>query len=244
VRGEEVISVDNIDTRLSLLALVESMVRHGSQDWTCSAFVASSSESILKEIVSPNLVWRVGRVEATMRKVAISIAHAVLKTGSVTVETLVSTAGMLIPSLVSHLDDTDISIRLIACLCLNSYFYRLIPAETFSSQSINELYPKLLKRLDDSNDEIRQAICLTLSSFFSYKGTNQYFYNSTCVDYSLDQLFIHLDDPDEKIQESVKNTILSLKHINSDLILKKAETNKNSHRTPTLCLQVINSLQC
>jgi hypothetical protein len=53
--------------RLSLLALLEGMVRSGSSDWECSAHIAEGAQRLLCNAIIPNLIWRIGRVEATVR---------------------------------------------------------------------------------------------------------------------------------------------------------------------------------
>ena len=239
-RGDEPVpSLTQVDTRLSFLALVETLVRYGTEHWECGQYVTAAAERILKDIIVPNLVWRAGRVEGTLRKVAIAIAHNVLKAGAVQSTTLFQSATDLVPLLVSHLDDQDLSTRLIACYCLTILFDRLKGA--FSEQAIHELYPKLLKRLDDSNDQMRITICSTLVSFFNNAPSKCY--TGTLYDYTLDQLFIHLDDPDSEIQQAVYNTIINISYINKDLVLKKATLHKSTHRDPKYCMNIINEIQ-
>jgi hypothetical protein len=102
----------------------------------------------------------------------------------------------------SHLDETDVTIRHISILCLSVLFERLQGAS--NQEAIYQIYPKLLKCLDDSHDEIRLAICLTLQLFLR-SGLKQD-YSMTCLDYILDQLFIHLDDQDQDILSSSSST--------------------------------------
>lgn len=111
---------------------------------------------------------------------------------------LQSIAAELIPLLLSHLDDSDVTPRHLSVLCLGIIFERL--RGSFNEEAIYDIYPKLLKRLDDSHDEIRAAICITLQQFL--KCANKSCYSSTTIDYIADQLFIHLDDMDMIIQVS------------------------------------------
>ena len=86
-RGEEVIpTLDTLDTRLSLLALLESFIRAGTSDWECGKYLLlqkaiykctiqliytlsylhigkyllQAGSTLLNQVVMPNLVWRVG----------------------------------------------------------------------------------------------------------------------------------------------------------------------------------------
>ena len=76
-----------------------------------------------------------------MRKVALALCYGILKAGAVLPETLFSTASQLVPLVVSHLDDTEVTPRQMACLCATVLFERL--RGVFSEQSIHEIYPKL-----------------------------------------------------------------------------------------------------
>jgi HEAT repeat len=63
---------------------------------------------------------------------------------------------------------------------------------------VRELYPELLKRLDDSNDSVRRAVCATLAAFF--RATPPENVKGIVLDYSSDQLLVHLDDQDPAVQ--------------------------------------------
>eukprot|EP00595_Chromulina_sp_UTEXLB2642_P000461 CAMPEP_0196762678 /NCGR_PEP_ID=MMETSP1095-20130614/2528_1 /TAXON_ID=96789 ORGANISM="Chromulina nebulosa, Strain UTEXLB2642" /NCGR_SAMPLE_ID=MMETSP1095 /ASSEMBLY_ACC=CAM_ASM_000446 /LENGTH=64 /DNA_ID=CAMNT_0042114197 /DNA_START=1709 /DNA_END=1900 /DNA_ORIENTATION=+ len=58
IRGEERIpNITEIDIRLSLLALIEGMIRAGSLDWECGQYMSYAAEPIIKNIIIPNLIW-------------------------------------------------------------------------------------------------------------------------------------------------------------------------------------------
>ena len=103
------------------------------------------------------------------------------------------------------------------------------------------MYPKLLKRLDDSSDQVRVTVCSTLESFFNCANKNSY--SSTLVDYSLDQLFVHLDDKDQAIQEAVLPVIRAVAAISKEVTLKKAESSKHSHRNVAAIDKLIGEIQ-
>ena len=65
------------------------------------------------------------------------------------------------------------------------------------------------------------------------------FISSTTLEYSLDQLFIHLDDTLPDMQHAVYKVILVISRINKDLVIQKASLNKESHRSPDLCNKII-----
>lgn len=63
---------------------------------------------------------------------------------------------------------------------------------------MHQLYAEILKRLDDSNDTVRKAACQTFSTFL--RAAPKEHFAGTIIDYSLDCLFVHLDDSDASIQ--------------------------------------------
>jgi len=241
IRGDTDVSQDvsNASTRLSLMALLETWVRRGAQDWTCGTHLSDAASTILKKIVCGSLVWRVGRVEATVRKVTLAVTHALLRAGAVKPATLYEVAGELVPQITSQMDDHETSVRHISALCLNVVFERLRGA--FGYQAVSELYPMLIKRLDDSNDEVRVQACKALGAFMAAASPGAY--SGTALDYTLDQLFIHLDDPDPAIQAVVYDVVRVGAALNKDLVWKKAHENLATHRTTTMCDRLIKELR-
>jgi hypothetical protein len=64
--------------------------------------------------------------------------------------------------------------------------------------------------------------------------------SGTLIDYSLDQLFIHLDDGNPDIQDAVFKVLIEAAiKVDKQLVRKKAESSKLSHRSPHLCDKVI-----
>ena len=174
-----------------------------------------------------------------MRKVALAVCFMLLKSGGVLPQSLFDAAGELLPLLCSNLDDNEISPRMMCCLCVAVILERLKGA--FSSQSLSEMYPMLLKRLDDSHDQVRLAICKTLEIFFTCAPKMNY--SSTLLDYSLDQLFVHLDYKESTIQGGVYEVIKVVAEVNRELTLKKAESAKHTHRNVGLINKLIGEIQ-
>jgi hypothetical protein len=56
---------------------------------------------------------------------------------------------------------------------------------------------------------------------------------------TLDQLFIHLDDPDPTVQSAVFRVIIRAADIDKELVLRKAEANQFSHRSTDMCRRVM-----
>jgi len=159
-----------------------------------------------------------------------------LKAGSVKAEILFKHAGTLTPAIVSHLDDYyDVIPRQISCYCLAIVFERLRGA--FSESAVSNLYPQLLKRLDDSSDTVRAAIGHTLEMFMQAGPRNVY--TNTMLGYTLDQLFIHLDDMNPAIQQAMFKVIMQCAELDKPMVVRKASDAQCTHRTPTNCKKII-----
>ena len=60
-------------------------------------------------------------------------------------------------------------------------------------------------------------------------------FSGTTLDYTLDQLFIHLDDPEPAIQKAVSQVIIVAATLDKTLVVKKALLARANHRTPAMC---------
>ena len=59
MRGDVDDSWGDIDIRLSMLALLETMLRTGAADWECGRAMSENCAIVLEKALVPNLVWRV-----------------------------------------------------------------------------------------------------------------------------------------------------------------------------------------
>ncbi|RQM31047.1 hypothetical protein B5M09_007051 [Aphanomyces astaci] len=86
-----------------------------------------------------------------------------------------------------------------------------------------QLYHEILKRLDDSNDLVRKAACATYITFL--RAAPRSHFRGTIIEYSMDALFVHLDDsdPDETFA------------VDPDMLTKKATDHRSRHRSPYYC---------
>lgn len=215
------------ELRLFFLAMLETALGDPTLNQSFVPFMAD----LLLEAIMPNAVWRAGRVASTVRKVTIACLYTLLKQGLADQPCLFKTAAQILPVLKGSLDDTDANTRHLTCLCFQHLFLALPGA--LSDEPVRQLYPEFLKRLDDSNDTVRRSVCLTFAAFFN-AAPPQHF-SGTVIDYTLDCLFVHLDDSDKIIQDAVYDVIIQCKKINSDLVKKKATENRGRQRSPEYC---------
>ena len=102
---------------------------------------------------------------------------------------------------------------------------------------MQQLYPELLKRLDDSNDHVRKVSCETFIHFL--RAASPQCFRGTPLEYSLETLFVHLDDAEKSVQEAVFEVVKECVRIDKTLVAKKATEHRARHRSPLYCDELI-----
>lgn len=215
------------DARLRMMALLESVLANDQ----CARHATPFARQLITVLIVPNTVWKAGRVAATIRKVTIACLYTLLRAERVDEETLYVTAPQLLPILKTNLDDYDASTRQLVCLSLCMIFKALPNA--LGEDALRELYPALLKRLDDSSDDVRRAVCDTMCAFFLTSQPQNF--RGTILEYSVEQLLVHLDDHDAVIQQAVAAVLRVAITLDAATVTKKLREIRTSHRSPVLC---------
>ena len=137
------------DLRLAMLALLDTMLHavdpgrtaprvegaiaaEGAGESAAPSELAvalmASAPRLLTDAMVPNAIWRVGRVEATVRKLAIACIATLLQSNVVSKDALVRVLPALQPPLVSGLDeDYEETTRYLSCIALASLFRKIAP---------------------------------------------------------------------------------------------------------------------
>ena len=101
---------------------------------------------------------------------------------------------------------------------------------------VTEIYPELLKRLDDAQDGIRVETAAAFEYFFdSIEGK----WSDSLYDYTVKQIFIHLDDPNQQIQQAINKVLQKAARVQTDKFLQIAESSKSTFSHPVLCQNLI-----
>ena len=219
------------DLKLSMLCLLEALLARpeGKDHWP------AVTVPLIKEALQHNMVWRAGKVASTVRKVSIACFYALLHQGYADRPVLFQTAPSLLPILKTDLDDYDASTRELVCLCLGRIF-RALPG-ALSAQPVSELYPALLKRLDDSSDHVRFA-CLDAFEAF-WRAAPLACFMGTTLEYSLDQLLVHLDDANPTVQARVMDVLKASVPVDPPKVAQKALAVRNGHRSPAFVDELV-----
>ncbi|KDO29225.1 hypothetical protein SPRG_19895 [Saprolegnia parasitica CBS 223.65] len=219
------------DVRLAFLALLETMLGNPEMAPAFQPFAST----VLVKAITPNIVWQGGKVAATIRKVAMACTYTLLRQGLATTPCLFEAAPVMLPVLKAALDDGDAKTRQLVCLALQFLFVAL--PQALGQEPVAQLYHDLLKRLDDSNDLVRKAACATFLEFLRAAPPSHF--QGTIIDYSMDALFVHLDDNDSEIQAAVFAVLLETKRVDATRLRQKAAENRSRLRSPYYCDQLL-----
>ena len=164
------------------------------------------TRQLLRDLLLPTIVWRAGRAAATVRKVGLVCLYRLLREGEagrLPRVVLLEMAPLLLPVLMTNLDDYDATSRHIVALSMSSLFgaYRsaadrggsatLLPLQT----QVPLLVPELMKRLDDASNEVRLASCQALEGLFDLPGVASLLpEDGPALVGAVEQLLVHLDD--------------------------------------------------
>eukprot|EP00116_Pleurobrachia_bachei_P003018 sb/3463280/ len=223
------------ELRMTMFTLLGRLLRDTPVTSEASKQLSLFSVPIINEIVTPNLEWRAGRTAGTVRCAAISSLWALLKSNLLSRDALKQVQEKLVAQLVSNLDDDNCATRLVCCNCFN-FVLQTGGKECFGPDELHKVYVELLKRLDDSSDELRVAVTSTLKTFFSllpedynrelYKAHLQFLYRG---------LLIHLDDPNQAIQEAVYGVLCEAGKVWPSYLCEHVENVKHKHRSSLYC---------
>ncbi|KAF3700181.1 Dynein assembly factor 5, axonemal [Channa argus] len=226
------------EMRMSIFTMMAKLLIDADKTLDSNGHFRDESEKFLCDIVLPNLVWHAGRTAAAVRTSALSCLLAFLHGGAITPGQLLCLEEKLRPQVLSALEEESQMGRLFACRSLSTIL-RLI-GTSLHPEALNKIYPELLKRLDDSSEEVRsvalQALGLWLSSL-----TKDYSPELCAPHLQLlfQQLLLHLDDPDNLVQDQVLEILKKASSVHPSLLRSEVEAVRDQQRSPVHCDQLL-----
>lgn len=215
-------------TKIFFMALVESIVSNKSFP---KHSIHLFAERLLLVTVIPNLVWQVGGMASALRKVSAAVLFAILQGDCTTDLIMYKISPQLLPILKSSLSDDDTSLRELVISCMVTVFEKIPGA--LGEEAIHQLYPDLMKCLDDSSENVRYIACDALKPFLKCAPVSHY--HGTAINYMVEYLFIHLDDPDPCFKEKIYHVLVVALDIDSNEVIKGAEKSLLSHSNRYYC---------
>jgi hypothetical protein len=227
-----------------MLSLLETLIAEKGDGAPLDAYL----EPLVQDVLTPGLIWRVGRVASTIRKVGMFCFGQLVGAGNSATQAkwFEQEAPQLVPTLKACLDDMDADTRRYACVALRNLFGLFAQNGVRVSYILaSDLYHDIVKRLDDADDNVRIVSCGALVNLLKV-SPDDFRRAGTPVDYITDAAFIHLDDTKPDVQQAVfqiMEFLVSVDGIKKDSLLAKAQAQRSRHRAPDYCDKIINALK-
>ncbi|XP_055507606.1 dynein axonemal assembly factor 5 [Leucoraja erinacea] len=230
------------EVRLKLFTVLSKLLLNANETLNSRGRFSSYLETLVRDILVPNLLWHAGRTAAAIRTTAVSCLWALLHSKMITPEQALGLYEDLMPKVIAALDEDSKMTRLLACRAIGAILK--ICGNQLDPDQLNKLYPELLKRLDDSLDDVRIAAGRALSIWFQCVG-NDYdrLHYKSHIEFLYRGLLVHLDDPESAIQKVFLDVLKVGSSLSPALLTQEIEAVKHKHRSPYYCEQLLRHIQ-
>ncbi|XP_054247137.1 dynein axonemal assembly factor 5 [Indicator indicator] len=228
--------------RLKLFTVLSQLLQKASETVNSQGLFPSYLETVIKDILAPNLQWHAGRTAAAIRTTAVSCLWALIHCEMLSPEEILKIKDGLMPQIIAALDEDSKLTRLMACRIVGVVFK--VCGRQFDEDKFTNTYTEVLKRLDDASCDVRLAAAHTLTNWFkSLKDSDVKSAMENHVEFLYQELLIHLDDPDQNTQNAVLEVLKEGSGLYPELLVREIEGVVHKHRTPAYCNQLLHHIQ-
>ncbi|XP_062036464.1 dynein axonemal assembly factor 5 [Lepus europaeus] len=228
--------------RLKLLSLLTQLLLRPKDTVDSQGQFHGYLETVVKDILAPNLQWHAGKTAAAIRTATVSCLWALTSSDLLSAQQVAAVREALLPQLLTTLEDDSQRTRLTSCHILDTFLKSCGGAS--DPDTFIKIYPELLKRLDDVSNEVRVVAASTLATWLkcvgSAEGRAQY---QGAVQHLYRELLVHLDDPESAIQDAVLGALKEGSGLFPSLLVRETEAVVHKHRSTTYCEQLLRHVQ-
>ncbi|NWW86815.1 DAAF5 factor, partial [Rhynochetos jubatus] len=228
--------------RLKLFTVLSQLLQKASETINSQGLFPSYLDTVMKDILAPNLQWHAGRTAAAIRTTAVSCLWALIHCEMLSPKEILKVQDELMPQILAALDEDSKITRLVACHIVGVLLK--VCGRQFDEKKFISTYTEVLKRLDDASCDVRLAAAHTLTNWFkclkdsdvksAMEGHTEFLYR---------ELLIHLDDPDENVQNAVLEVLKEGSVLYPELLVRETEGVVHKHRTPDCCNQLLHHIR-
>ncbi|XP_075141174.1 dynein axonemal assembly factor 5 [Leptodactylus fuscus] len=228
--------------RLKLFTMLSKLLLKANETVNSKGQFHLYSETVIGDILVPNLKWQAGRTAGAIRTIAVSCLWILLQSEVLSREEILRVQEVLMPQVLATLEEDSKTSRLVSCRIIKTLLG--ICGQHYDPDKLNKIYPELVKRLDDASDEVRITAAKTLALWFkfiddryertTYRGHLEFLYRC---------LLVHLDDSDTALQATVLDVLQQASVIYPSVLIQEIEAVKHKHRTPVYCDQLLQHIQ-
>ncbi|XP_065500879.1 dynein axonemal assembly factor 5 [Caloenas nicobarica] len=228
--------------RLKLFTVLSELLQKASETINSQGLFPGYLETVIKDILAPNLQWHAGRTAAAIRTTAVSCLWALVHSEMLSPQEILKVKDELMPQIIAAMDEDSKITRLMACRIVGV----LIKAcgRHFDEDKFTKTYTEVLKRLDDASCDVRLAAAHTLSNWFKcFKDSDVKSAMENHIEFLYQELLVHLDDPDENTQNAILEVLKEGSVLHPELLVREIGGVVHKHRTPVYCNQLLHHIQ-
>ncbi|XP_035753114.1 dynein assembly factor 5, axonemal [Egretta garzetta] len=228
--------------RLKLFTVLSQLLQKASETVNSQGLFPSYLETVIKDILAPNLQWHAGRTAAAIRTTAVSCLWALIHCEMLSPEEISKVKGELMPQIIAAMDEDSKITRLMACRIVGVFLK--VCGGQFDEDKFTKIYTEVLKRLDDASCDVRLAAAHTLTNWFKcLKDSDVKSAMERHIEFLYQELLIYLDDPDQNTQNAVLEVLKEGSGLYPELLVKEIEGVVHKHQTPAYCNQLLHHIQ-
>ncbi|XP_026714960.1 dynein assembly factor 5, axonemal [Athene cunicularia] len=228
--------------RLKLFTVLSQLLQKASETVNSQGLFPSYLETLIKDILAPNLQWHAGRTAAAIRTTAVSCLWALIHCEMLSPKEILTVKDGLMPQIIAAMDEDSKITRLMACRIVGVFLK--VCGKQFDEDKFTTTYTEVLKRLDDASCDVRLAAAHTLTNWFKcLEDSDMKSAMQSHIEFLYQELLIHLDDPDQNIQNAVLEVLKEGSVLYPELLVKEIEGVVHKHQTPVYCNQLLHHIQ-
>lgn len=228
--------------RLRLLSVLSRTLLNAKETVDSQGQLHRYLDTVVSDILVPNLQWRAGRTAAAIRTAAVACLWALLSSEALSATQVQGVREVLLPLVLTTLEEDSQTTRLTSCRIVSA-FLKSCGGATEPDKFI-KVYPELLKRLDDVSTEVRLAAASALAAWLEcirHDGAEACYQRD--VQHLYRELLVYLDDPTSAVQDAVLEVLQAGGDLFPDLLVRETEAVVHKHRSPTRCERLLQHLQ-
>ncbi|KAF6280593.1 dynein axonemal assembly factor 5 [Rhinolophus ferrumequinum] len=228
--------------RLKLFSALSRVLLRAKETLDSQGQFHSYLDTVIKDILVPNLQWHAGRTAAAIRTAAVSCLWALLSSEVLSATQIQDVQQTLMAPVLTALEEDSQTTRLTSCRII-SVFLKTSGGATDPDKFI-KIYPELLKRLDDVSNDVRLAAASALVTWLQCitkdAGKSQ---SQSDIQYLYRELLVYLDDAESTVQDAVLEVLIAGSVLFPDLLVTETEAVMHKHRSPAYCERLLQHIQ-
>ncbi|XP_038618727.1 LOW QUALITY PROTEIN: dynein assembly factor 5, axonemal [Tachyglossus aculeatus] len=228
--------------RLKLFTVLSQILLKANNSVNSQGQFHGYLETVIKDILLPNLQWHAGRTAGAIRTTAVSCLWALIYSEMLSTEQVLEVQELLLPQIITTLEEDSKMTRLLSCRIISVLLKSC--GEMIVPDKLLKIYPEVLKRMDDASNEVRTAAASTLISWLKcIKNDDGKLVFQSNIQFLYQELLVHLDDPDNDIQNAVLEVLKEGSVLFPDILVKEIESVRHKHRSPVFCEELLQHVQ-